>query len=340
MKHALRSFVFSLLLVFTCFSVSATETFKLTILHTNDLHGMMRPHEYQNVLAFLSGQRGTRGGLARRATLISQIRRETKHPVVVVDNGDLFTDGPWAEKWFGVPEIEALNAMKYDLFAVGNNELKATLDTTAQSKMLTLVRRSRFPWLAANLTVTGSNAQVEGIHPFIVHRYGDVRVGFLGLITGQAVFEWIKGWSVEDPITAAKRWVPIARRECDILIVTAHLGDEAAQELIRQVSGIDAVVDGHSHTFTPTPVMVKNPDGHMVPVVQAGEKGVVLGRFDLTFTHDDRWQLLDAKEKLIPITSAIREDRAVRKLLERYLDATKESSPLKKTPIPALAPIG
>lgn len=336
MTHTFRSFVLALLLVLVGLPASAAETFNLTILHTNDMHGMMRPHDYEGG-NYLKGKQINIGGMARRATLIERIRRSVKNPVVVVDTGDVFTRGPWAQTWFGVPEIEAMNAMHYDLLVVGNNELKATLDENAQGKMLLLVRRSRFPWLSANLTVTGSNAPVEGIHPFIVRNFNGVRVGFLGLITGQAVFDWIKGWSVEDPVTAAKRWVSIARKECDILIVTAHLGEEAAKNLANQVPGIDAIVDGHSHTFIPAPIIIKNPDGIGVPIVQAGEHGVILGRFDLTFTHGNDWHVTAARETLIPITAAIPEDRTIRKLLSRYLDTPKVTRP---APILAPAPAG
>jgi 2',3'-cyclic-nucleotide 2'-phosphodiesterase (5'-nucleotidase family) len=319
---------------------SAGETWKLTILHTNDLHGMMEPFHYQGKYAELAGQQANVGGMARRATLIKRLRREVGGPMLVVDAGDLFTRGPWHTRWYGVPEVEAMNLMGYDLMCVGNNELKATADTESQAKMRLLLRRSRFPWVSANLTVEGTATAdraalpVEGVQPFVVRAFGRVRVGVLGLTTARAdTYPQVRGWRVGDPIEAARRWVPLARKECDILIAVTHLGEALDRQLAQQVEGIDAIVGGHSHTFLPCPVLVKNPAAVDVPIAQAGELGVVLGRLDLTFEYDNGWHLKAAEGHLLPITEALAEDPQVRCLLRSYLDTPAVSA------APRLAPV-
>jgi 5'-nucleotidase/UDP-sugar diphosphatase len=324
--------VVALLLAFAL-PACAADTFLLTLLHTNDLHGMMRPFDYDDRVGYFGGEQKDMGGLARRATLIRRLRREAGHPVLAVDCGDVFADGPWSTRLYGVAEIEAMNRMGYDLFAVGNNEFQATGGPDAQDKMLLLIRRSRFPWLAANLTVAGSEAPVEGVHPFVVRTFGDVRVAFLGLIPARvAEYDWIKGWTTEDPIAAARRWVPVARKEADLVIALVHLGPDTARELVAQVPGIDAVVGGDSHTFTPEVVMMKSAGGRDVPYTQAGEKGVVLGRFDLTFEHGSDWRLTAAKETLLPIDDRIPESPRVRELLQHLLDAPTPVGVLQLAP--------
>jgi len=306
----------------------AGKTWRLTILHTNDLHGMMAPHEYQRDFSPFADEARELGGLARRATAIEQLRRGIVNPVVVMDTGDFFTRGPWHERWFGEPEIEAMNLMGYDMLCVGNNELKAIWDDpVSKGMMLTLMRRSRFPWLAANLAWGGSPSgemeglgPVEGIHPFVVRMLGGVRVGFLGLTTpASAEYPHLTGWVVGDPIEAAKRWVPLARKECDVLIAVSHLGRGGDEQLAAQVAGIDAIVGGHSHTFISQPVMVANPLGREVPIAQAGDLGVVLGRLDLIFEQGEGWRLIEASGRLIPIDESFPEDAAVGALLEPYL---------------------
>ncbi len=323
-----RVFVVVALLLALALPVCAADTFQLTLLHTNDLHGMMRSFDYAREGGPFSGAHPNAGGMARRATLIAQIRRETKHPVLVVDCGDVFADGPWSTKLYGTAEIDAMNQIGYDLFGVGNNEFQATGGPDAQDKMLLLIRRSRFPWLAANLTTEGGGP-VEGVRPFVVRTFGDLRVAFLGLVPGRvAEYDWIKGWKTQDPIAAALHWVPIAREEADLVIAVVHLGPGTARELLAKVPGIDAMIGGDSHTFTPEVVMMKSADGRDVPYAQAGEKGVVLGRFDLTFEHGSDWHLTAANETLLPITSAIPEDRGVRKLLEHLLDTPATPVPV------------
>jgi len=59
-----------------------------------------------------------------------------------------------------------MNVMGYDMLCVGNNELKAVWDDPAsKGMMLSLMRRSRFPWLAANLTWGGPSGEVENAPP-------------------------------------------------------------------------------------------------------------------------------------------------------------------------------
>ena len=315
------------LLFFTLLALTAWggESWQLTILHTNDLHGMLLPFDYPGNLLQLEPARRDIGGLARRATALGRLRATIDHPLVVIDAGDLFTRGPWHQRFFGMPEVEALNLMNYDLLCVGNNEFKATEGTDSQQKMLTLLRRSRFPWLAANLTVGDTGVPVEGVHPFIVRNFGNVRVGFLGLTAPRsAEYPQVKGWTIGDPIAAARRWVPLARQECDILIAVVHLGvGKFDRTLAAAVPGIDAIVSADSHEFLRAPLLVKNPDGVAVPIVQAGEYGLYVGRLDLTFTHEQTWRLDKIDGKLLLIDKSYEEDPAVKTMLDRYLHPAK-----------------
>lgn len=308
----MRRAMIGLLLVWSTLAGWAGPRWQLTILHTNDLHGRLLPFSYQGA---------ERGGLARRATLIAQVRRQVFHPLVLIDGGDVFTRGPWHTRYFGVPEIEAMNAMAYDMACVGNNEFKATEGGDAQARFLALVRRSRFPWLAANLTVGATGVPVAGVHPFIVRDLDGVRVGFLGLTAPRARdYPQTRGWTIADPVRTAKQWVPIARKECDILIAVTHIGVFLDHDLARQVPGIDAIVGADTHTFLREPLLVSGPTGRDVPILQAGEQGVMLGRADLTFEHAaDGWHLTAATGRLLPIDATLVPDPAVTNLLNRWL---------------------
>jgi 2',3'-cyclic-nucleotide 2'-phosphodiesterase (5'-nucleotidase family) len=330
MRCGKRVTLFVMLLLLIAVPSLAADKVALTILHSNDFHGMMLPFDYENRDGFFKAQPRDAGGLARRASLIESIRNATPN-IAVVDAGDVFTRGPWHQKWYGVPEIEAMNLMGYDALCVGNNEVQAIWDS-AKSKdlMIALVRRSRFAWLCANLTLGDGPppgcdelAPVEGIRPFVVRTYGELRVGFLGLTTsGSSEFTFLKGWTFADEFAAARHWIPIARKECDILIAVTHIGVEHDRKLAASAPGIDVIIGGHSHTFLPEPIGVAGPGERMVPIVQAGESGVVLGRLDLVFERTGEgasWQVAGAEEKLIPITSAIPDDPAVKALLDHYL---------------------
>lgn len=303
------------------------ETQRITILHTNDLHGMLVPFDYPGAPLQHVPPMKNAGGLARRAALVKRIRSAAKNPVLFLDAGDVFTQGPWHRRFYGEPEIEAMNLMGYDAMCVGNNEFQATGTTEAKAKMLMLMRRSRFPWIAANLTVGDTGVPVEGIHPFVVRRAGKLRVGLLGLTAERsAYYPQTQGWTISDAVDAAKRWVPVARKECDVLIAVTHVGMWRDRQIARQVAGIDAIVGGDTHIFAHAPEMVKNPDGVLVPIVQAGEYGVMLGKLDLVFEKKDAWRLVRTEYKLIPLDSSVPEDGAVKELLESYLGNARSGS--------------
>ncbi len=293
----------------------AQTSFNLTILHTNDTHGMMLPFDYQGVVKYDGKQLG---GLARRATLIDKLRKEAKNPVLLLEAGDVFTRGPWHTLTMGKPEFAAMNLMKYDAMCVGNNEFKATLDTRSQVVFRQLMSSCKFPWLAANLTVGKTGVMVPGVKPYIVKKIGNVRVGILGVTAPRSSdYPQTRGWTISDPIAVAKKLAPQIKRECDVLIALTHIGDLMDQLLAEQVPELDAIVGGDSHTFIDPTLMVKRGNRPDLPIVQTGEMGIFLGKLDLQFKNEDGkgWKLVSTHGALLPVNASITPDPVVAKLL-------------------------
>jgi 5'-nucleotidase len=299
----------------------------LTILHTNDVHGHILPFYYQEIGRGEKDER-IRGGAARRATLIRELKRSIKNPVLLVDGGDTFTRGPLTKTYLGVADTAVMNSIGYDIAELGNNEFKAKDGDQAgdfagaQAAMLKNVRSSKFPWICANLR-DANGGFIPGIEPFVVREIGGVRVGFLGLTTPVSnKYPQLKGWHILNPIQTVREWVPIARKECDVLIAITHDGVDLDRELAVNTSGIDAIIGAHSHTFLYKPIVEKNLDGQPVPIVQDGEFGVDLGRFDLDFKQDDqgKWTLASYKDRLIPIDDHIKEAGDIKAVADSYAD--------------------
>ncbi len=309
----------------------APAEFRLTLLHTNDLHGHIFPFAYTEA-GRGNQERPSVGGAARRAALVRDLRRTIKNPVLLVDSGDTFTRGPLTNAWEGIADAEAMNAVGYDLAALGNNEFKAkdgyeANDAAgAQSALLQVVKRSRFQWLCANAT-DGAGAQLEGVQPYVVREINGVRVGFLGLTAPRsAAYPQTKGWTITDPIAVAKAWIPKARAHCDLLIALTHIGVDLDKRLAAETTGLDAIVGGDSHTFLYQAVEVVNPEGKKIPIVQDGEFGVNLGRLDLRFTRgaDERWTLATYAYALLPVGANVREASDVTAKLEPYVRPYRE----------------
>jgi 5'-nucleotidase len=297
----------------------------LVILHDNDIHGHLRPFCYIEVSKG-PDEHCDVGGAAKRATLIHDLKAKAGAPVLLIDSGDATTRGPLATQYEGVDEVEAMNAIGYDIAAIGNNEfkLKDAADIQdaagAQAALERLVRLAKFPWLCANAT-DANGALLPGVQPFVVRRIGGLRIAFLGLTTGRSKsYPQVKGWVITDPVAAAKIWIPRARAEADVVIAVTHIGTIDDARLVRETRGIDAVVGGDSHTFLYKPMEVKNLDGVTVPIVQDGEFGVNLGEFRLSFEGDaaSGWKLVRYADELVPVDGKIRPDPAIRTLVEDY----------------------
>src|SRR5258706_5727112 len=305
--------------------VALAATQDLVILHDNDIHGHLRAFCYVEV-AKGPVEHCDVGGAARRATLIRTLKAGARASVLLIEGGDSSTRGSLATESEGLDEIESMNAIGYDMAAIGNNEfkLKDAADAAdaagAQAALERLIRRSRFPWLCANAT-DAQGALLPGVQPFVVRQIGGLRIAFLGLTAPRSKsYPQTRGWVIGDPIAAAKVWIPRARAEADVVIAVTHLGVIDDQRLVRETRGIDALVGGDSHTFLYRPVEEKNLDGQVVPVVQDGEFGVNLGEYRLTFEGDAKtgWRLARFADRLVPVDAKVRADPAIAALVEGY----------------------
>jgi len=94
---------------------------KLTILHTNDTHSRLEPFPMDG------GRNQGLGGVAGRARLINQIRKEEEH-VLLLDAGDIFQGTPYFNIYKGEPEIRAMSTLGYDACTIGNHDFDAGME--------------------------------------------------------------------------------------------------------------------------------------------------------------------------------------------------------------------
>ena len=262
----------SVLMIFGCASTmkpvdrEAGVEYTLTLLHTNDHHG-----------ATLS--KDGKYGLAERATFIKSVRAENEN-VLLLDAGDINTGTALSNMYAAEPDILAYNAMGYEAMAFGNHEFDGSLE-----KLQKQMELANFPFLAAN--ITNKKGDFLG-SPYIIKDYPGFRVGVLGLTTLRSLTIASPDESLvfADEIATAEKYVEILRNKmnCDVVIVLGHLGDvleEATQntsvKLAEAVSGIDIIVDGHSHSKVEEPVVVNG-----TYIVSANEWGKVVGKGTLT----------------------------------------------------------
>lgn len=263
-----------------------SKSVKLTILHTNDVHSRLEPFP-------MDGSRNEGlGGAARRASLISDIRKSEKN-VLLLDAGDMFQGTPYFNYFLGEPEIKMMNAMKYDVATIGNHDFDGGLEN-----LETQLNKANFTIVNANYHFTG-NGLASLIKPYTVIEKERIRVGIFGLgieLEGLVPAKLYGNTQYQDPVAKAREISEILKSEekCDYIICLSHLGHKYKDEKISDVelasktSNIDLIIGGHTHTFLDKPMIVNNPDGMPVHVTQAGWGGIMLGRIDVTFEKSNR----------------------------------------------------
>src|SRR5207247_9768615 len=128
---------------------------------------------------------------------------------------------------------------------------KVRADTSAQGVLVDLVRRSRFPWLAAN-AFDGSGSYLPGVKPYLVREIDGVRVAFLGLTAPRsASYPQTVGWKITDPIEAARALLPKLRQEADVVVALTHIGYGLDLQLAGENPELDAIAGGDSPPLLP-----------------------------------------------------------------------------------------
>jgi len=257
----------------------ASGAARVTLLHTNDTHSRIEPYAPGSEKA-LEG----RGGMARRATLVSQVRRSVPN-VLLLDAGDVFQGTPFFNQYKGKLDYRLMSLCGYDAATLGNHDFDNGVEG-----LVAAMEEAKFPFVVANFDAKGAPALQARIRPWIVKSFPGVKVGitgccvdFKGLVSARnhAGVEWREPGEVLKPVVKHLREV----EKVDLVVCLSHLGFDVRSNSIDDkrlavaVPGIDVIIGGHSHTFMDTPLRVKNELGE-TDIFQVGHSGVNLGRMD------------------------------------------------------------
>lgn len=263
----------------------ASQTVRLTVLHTNDMHSRIEP--FPN-----DGRRNAgHGGMARRATIIKKIRSEQEH-VLLLDAGDIFQGTPYFNFFGGELEFKLMSRMGYDAATIGNHDFDNGIDGIAN-----MLPHAEFPFLSSNYDF--SRNQLKGrFAPYKIFKKGRLRIGVFGLgieLKGLVNANLYKGTKYIDPIATAKEMVQtLEAKDCDLILCLSHLGykydnDKISDHtLAEKVNGIDLIIGGHTHTFLDDPVSYTNKNGHTTLINQVGWAGIKMGRIDYVFSKKNK----------------------------------------------------
>ncbi len=265
-------------------SFSTKKTKHITILHTNDTHSHIDPFESTHP------KNPNMGGVARRAALVEQIRRENPN-TLLLDAGDIFQGTPYFNYYGGELELKLMSMMKYDASTLGNHEFDNGLEG-----FLAPLPHANFDFINSNYDF--SNTILDGyIKKYKIFEVDGIKIGIFGLgveLAGLVSKANYKETKYLDPIEITQDMTRFLKSEkkCDLIICLSHLGYRYNMDkisdmvLASKTKDIDLIIGGHTHTFLDKPTITRNIEGKSVIINQVGCFGINLGRIDFYFESD------------------------------------------------------
>ena len=267
-----------------------TKADDIVILYTNDVHANIT------------------GGSSKAPTLtyeqVAWYRNNLQTPYsLLVDAGDAIQGEAISTLTHGEAIVEVMNAAGYDYATFGNHEFDYGMDQLLD----TIVPAAKYQYLTCNFARLDGTA-IDGVKPYAIETFGSKKVAVIGISTpesfvkstptyfqdkdGNYIYTFAEGNNGQDLYDSVQKTIDAAKKDgADYVVAVAHLGiDESSEpwrstDVIANTTGLDAVLDGHSHSTIPQEI-VKSKDGKDVILSSTGTKLNNLGK--LTISADGK----------------------------------------------------
>ncbi len=250
---------------------------------------------------------GQVGGFAHLATLVKMLEA-TRPGALLLDGGDTWQGSGTALWTKGQDMVDACKLLGVDVmtghweFTLGADRVREIVDKDFAG---------RVDFVAQNVKTTDFGDPV--FKPYVIRQVNGVPVA----IVGQAfpytpianpryfVSEWTFGVQEEE----MQKVVDEARAKgAQVVVVLSHNGMDVDLKMASRVTGIDAILGGHTHDGVPQPTLVANRGGRTL-VTNAGSNGKFLAVLDLDVkggrVADFRYRLLPVFSALLPADAAM-----------------------------------
>ena len=272
----LLSFILSLMLLL-CMMVpsviaEAALSEDVVILYTNDVHTYIdKPLSYDVI-----------------AGVKAELQKQYKN-VLLVDAGDHIQGTAYGSMDKGETIIKLMNAAGYDLATLGNHEFDYGMDGC-----IAVREWAAFPYVSCNFYNEEYYERKDNVlDAYKLFDFGAQKVALIGITTpesftkstpayfqnekGEYIYGIAGGENGEKLQADVQKAIDEAKAAgATVVIALGHLGDDPAskpwtsEETIAGVAGLDAFIDGHSHS-TVKGVEIAGKDGESVLLTQTGE---------------------------------------------------------------------
>ena len=263
----------------------------IAILYTNDVHTYIdKDLSYDSIAAL--------------KTYLEGLYKD----VILVDAGDHIQGTAYGSMDKGATIIELMNASGYDLATLGNHEFDYGMDGA-----MNVIEWANYPYVSANFYHEADGVKGESVlDAYKIFEVGDEKIAFVGITTpesftkstpayfqdenGNYIYGISGGTDGADLQADVQAAVDAAKQAgATKVIALGHLGDDptsqpwTSEETIANVTGLDAFIDGHSHSTVPYKE-VADKAGSTVVLTQTGEYfnaiGMMVIKADGTITSE------------------------------------------------------
>ena len=285
---------------------------KLTLLHSNDMHGDFNAEKVDEALI---------GGVSMLSGYINKVRSEEKNVLYAIA-GDMFRGSIIDTEFHGISTIQIMNMLSPDIVTLGNHEIDYGL-----AHLLFLEKCAEFPIINANMHVTTNHKRL--FEPCKIIEIDGMKILFIGIITEIALMECKKDNLIGTFVSLDEAAEEVGRIcntynsiDVDFTVLLTHIGFEEDKQLAAMLDpswGVDVIIGGHSHTFITEPEIVNG-----IPIVQAGTGTDQIGRFDIMIDTDTNsidsytWQPVPINEENCP------RDPDIERVIDAYQTQTDE----------------
>lgn len=257
-----------------CYAAEEKNAEDIVVLYTNDVHCAI----------------DTNIGYAGLALYKREMGAQYEN-VLLVDAGDAIQGAPVGLLTEGKDIVSLMNAVGYDACVPGNHEFDYSVEVLLERN-----KELNCGYSSANFVDLRTEKPI--FKPYQIVEAGDKNVAFVGVATPEtfsssapAYFQdadgnYVYSFGEKDDALyeTIQKGVDDARAEgADYVILLAHLGEHdvteswSAPTVISHISGVDALIDGHSHETTPG-ITVKDSEGKEVVITQTGTKLNSIGK--------------------------------------------------------------
>lgn len=295
--------VLSVTMVFAEGAKEAIDAQKdIVVLYTNDVHcGIDENIGYAGLAAYKA------------------MMEKDGNNVVLIDAGDAIQGDVIGTVSRGSYLVDIMNEVGYDYAVFGNHEFDYGMD-----RLNELLKKADAQYLNATITYSGKGENLlSDSVAYVIDRFGYLDVAFIGVSTPETLTKSTPKYFMEDgefvySFAAGKELYATVQKYidevrdlgADVVILITHLGVEEDSEpnrsydLIANTTGVDAVIDAHSHTVMEGE-KVKNKDGKDVILTQTGTKLQNIGKMVIKADGSITTELISEVEKDAAFTAYI-----------------------------------